>query len=114
MISRIVPVVGAELDVVGDEVARRQDRVEHRMPARLDLEDRLGDDLGPAVAVPRGQLGQRRQHVELRQDRARLDQARGLGRDPVAQRREQLVFQLAGAVLGPRTLSSYSLSSGVM
>ena len=70
------------------------------MPARLDLEDRLGDDLGAAVAVPGGQLGQGRQHVELGQDRAGLDQPRGLGRDPVAQRGEQLVFQLVGPVLG--------------
>ena len=69
-------------DVVGDEVARGQDRVEHRMPAGLDLEDRLGDDLGAAVAVPGGQLGQGREHVELREDRAGLDQPRGLGRRP--------------------------------
>ena len=56
------------------------------MPAGLDLEDRLGDDLGAAVAVPGGQLGQGRQHVELGQHRAGLDQPRRLGRDPVAQR----------------------------
>ena len=44
------------------------------MPARLDLEDRLGDHLGAAVALPRGQLGQGGEHVDLGQDRARLDQ----------------------------------------
>ena len=54
---------------------------------RLDLEDRLGDDLGPAVAVPRRQLGQGREDVELGQHRAGLDQPRGLGRDAVAQGR---------------------------
>ena len=53
-------VVGAESSVVGDEVAVRHQGVEHRMAAGLDLEDRLGDDLRPAVALPRGQLGERR------------------------------------------------------
>ncbi len=107
--------VRAERDVVGDEVAGGQQRVEHRMPARLDLEDRLGDDLGTAVAVPRGQLGQGGQDVELGQHRAGLDQPGRLGRDAVAERGEELVFQLAGSVLGAeRPSSSYSLSSGVM
>ena len=47
------------------------------MPAGLDLQDRLVDDLGPAVALLRGQLGQGRQHVDLGQHRAGLDQPRG-------------------------------------
>ena len=63
--------IAAELDVVGHEVAGRQDGVEHGMAAGLDLEDRLGDDLGAAVAVAGGQLGQGRQHVELGQDARR-------------------------------------------
>ena len=70
------------------------------MPAGLDLEDRLGDNLGTAVALPRGQFRQGREHVDLGQDRARLDQPRGVGRDPVAQGREQLIFQRVGAFVG--------------
>ena len=100
MIKRIEPLIGAELDVVGNEVARSEDCVEHGMPARFHLEDRLGDNLGTTVAVPRGQFGQRRKHVELGQDGAGLNQARCFGGDPVAQRREKLVFQLVRH--GPR------------
>ena len=86
--------------------------VEHRVPARLDLQDRLGDDLGAAVALPRGQLGQGRQHVELGQHRAGLDQPRRLGRHPVAERDEQLVFQLRGSVLGREDLFLVLLQLG--
>ena len=82
------------------------------MAAGLDLEDRLGGDLGATVAVPGGQLGQSGQHVELGQDSARLDQARGFGRDPVAQGREQLVFELEGALLGPGDLVLVFLELG--
>ena len=70
------------------------------MPARFDLEDRLIGQLGTAVAVPCGQLGQGGQHVELGQHRAGLDQTGRLGRDTVAQGRVQLVFQLVSPLLG--------------
>ena len=82
----------------------------------LDLQHRLVDDLGPAVAALRGQLGQAGQHVELRQHRRRSWSSRGVcGRDAVAQVDEQLVFERAGpAPRRARTFSSYSFSSGVM
>ena len=75
------------------------------MPAGFDLEDRLGDDLGPAVTVAGSQLGQRREDIELGQDGPRLDQPGGFGRNPVAQGGEELVFKFAGAVLGVTDLA---------
>ena len=45
VIKRIEPGIAAQVNVVGHEIAGRQDRVEHGMAAGLDLEDRLGDDL---------------------------------------------------------------------
>ena len=104
VISTIVPSSGPMPGVVGDEIAGGQERVEHRMPAGLDLEDRLGDDLGPAVALPGGQLGQRGQDVDLGQHRAGLDQPGGVGRDAVAEGREELVFQGIGALVGVQDL----------
>src|SRR5271157_4491537 len=93
-------VVGTEASVVGHEVAGGQERVENRMAAALDVEDRLIGQLGPAVAVACGELSQRGQDVELGQHRAGLDQPGSIGRDPVAQRREQLVLQGACPLVG--------------
>src|SRR5262245_4285684 len=86
--------------MIGHELPRRQDRVEHGMASGLDVEYRLGDDFRSAIALPRCELGQRAQDVKLREDRAGLNQTRSLSRDPVAQSREELILQLAGPVLG--------------
>ena len=61
VMSRIVAAVAARAACrSGTKSPGRHQDVEHRMPAGLDLQDGLGDDLGPAVALPRRQLGQRR------------------------------------------------------
>ncbi len=84
------------------------------MPARLDLQDRLGDDLGLAIALPRRQLGQAASTSTCdRTDPAWI--SRG---DSAATRSRRVVNSSYSRALARssarRTLSSYSFSSGVM
>ncbi len=74
------------------------------MAAGLDVEDRFIGEPGPAVTVACRELCQRGQDVELGEHRAGLDQPRRIGRDPVAQRREQLVLQGACPLVGASDL----------
>ena len=99
VMSQNVPASGPKRRVVGHERARRQDLVEHRVPAVLDVEHRLVDEHRPDVVARRGQFGQRREHVERREHLRGVQQPRRLRRDLIAHRQEQLQFQRLALVL---------------
>ncbi len=112
VISRIVPSSGPSRVSLGTKSPGGRIASSTGCRPASTSKHRLGDDLGPAVALPDRQLGQRGQDVELGEHRAGLDQPRGLGRDAVAEGREELVFQLAGAVLGAEDLVLVLLELG--
>ena len=68
--------------------------------------------LGAAVALTGGEFGQAAQHVDLGQHGAGLDEPRGLGGDAVAEGDEQLVFEVAGAILRSEDLVLVLLQLG--
>ena len=81
----------------------------------FDLQDRLFDHLGPAITLLGGEFGQTTEDVDLRQNGAGLDQAGGVGGHPVAEGREEFVFESVGPFLGVADLVLILLSSsGVM
>ena len=112
MIRRTWPSSGPSVEVVGHEAAGGHQDVEDGVAAGLDLQDRLLDHLGPAVALLGRQLGQPAEDVDLGQHGAGLDQPGGVGGDPVAEGGEQLVFEGVGAVLGVADLVLVLLQLG--
>ncbi len=97
-------VLAAGRAIVGHERTLRQDRVQHRMPTFDDRQHRLIADRGAAIAAATSLLGQRDQHVQLRQDGGRGLQSPGAGGHRVAKFQEQFILQLLGFLVGREDL----------
>ncbi len=72
------------------------------MPPFADIENRLLDDLRPAVVAPHGHDGERGEHIQLRQDGGSRLQAGGLDGDAFAQSGKELQLQRNRLLLGPQ------------
>ena len=89
---------------VRHERAFRLGHVEHRVTAIHNVEHRLFDQPWSAVPALPGNLGQRREHVELRQHVGRRLQSSRFGRHQITQFNEQRILELLGALVSRENL----------
>ena len=87
------PRIGRERHVVRDELVARHHPLHHRMPPAHDLERRPVVHHRPHIALARRDLGERRQHVELRTPLRHPLQPCDLRAHTRAQRVEQLALE---------------------
>ncbi|OPZ97911.1 MAG: hypothetical protein BWY71_01435 [Planctomycetes bacterium ADurb.Bin412] len=101
--DRQVPVPVSQGHVVGHELAGKLG-LQHRMPALRNHHFLLLVQLRPAVVPLPRQLGQGRQHVDLRQGVRHLLQVQRLGRHLLAHLAEQLLLPPFAPLLGCQRL----------
>ena len=90
--------------IVGNECPLRFENVQHRVAAVHDVQGRLVDQHRTAVAVPRREIGQTRQHIEMGKRRGGDLQAPSGRMYRLTQCDEQLVLQCLGLLVGRQHL----------